>query len=63
MKKESTAKDEPGKPKKDLESRQNAGELGKISKETVRQMAVEDEKIISVIRALIRQDENGQSFH
>jgi hypothetical protein len=62
MKKES-AKKEPDKPKKSLESRQSTGELGKISKEAVRQMAVEDDKIISVIRALIRQDENGQAFH
>ena len=56
-------KKESNNSKKDLSSRQNAGKLGKISKETVRQMAVEDEKIISVIRALIRQDEDGKSFH
>ena len=35
----------------------------KINKETVRQLAVEDEKIIKVIRALLNQDDVGKTYH
>jgi hypothetical protein len=33
------------------------------NREAFRKIAVEEEKIISVIRALIRQDETGNPFH
>ena len=41
----------------------NSPPPGKSSKEILREIAVEDEKIIKVIRALLYQDEEGRTFH
>jgi hypothetical protein len=56
---ENTEKNQPDRsnlPKPDKITPRN-------NREAFRKIAVEDEKIISVIRALIRQDETEKPFH
>jgi hypothetical protein len=54
-------------PEKNQPDRSNLPKPDKIAaksnREAFRKIAVEDEKIISVIRALIRQDEKEQPLH